>query len=83
MNLWGIREWRSRVRPLRVVRSFLMLPRVVMLSSFSVVLGSLGAVFGCFSMMFGGFFDMGVSSLVFCPSWALLLPNRAEIVSFR
>jgi hypothetical protein len=41
---------------MRVVRGFLMLPCVVMLSSFSVVLGGLGAVFGCFSMMFRGLF---------------------------
>jgi len=54
-------------RCVRVVRSFLMLPRVVMLSSFSVVLGSLGAVFGCFSMMFGGLFRHGSLLLSFLP----------------
>jgi len=40
----------------RVMRGFLVLACVVMLSSLSVVLGGMGAVFGCFSMMFGGLF---------------------------
>ena len=32
---------------MRIMRGFLMLSRIVMLSSFTVVLGGLSAVFGC------------------------------------
>jgi hypothetical protein len=41
---------------MRVMRGFLVLACVMMLSSLRVVLGGMGAVFGCFSMMFGGLF---------------------------
>ena len=51
-------------RCMRVMRGFLVLACVMMLSSLRMVLGGMGVVFGCFSMMFGGHFDMGIS-LVF------------------